>query len=825
GTTTDGKIYRIEWPHDNDGAINLEIVTDSDLNPLKFQWATPLKFRDTLVVITNEGLFKYDRNNNLLIFDRVLGQDLGGDLVGLEFAPLDDRDGWALWLPPRNRNESPKGRLGKLLIEMDGSLSWQPWELPSVAKVGKVEALLHEVRNDDEYLWVGGAKNLFRYNLSEMQEIALPEVSLTSILEESSGTIFYGGYGKVRNGVRWSYPQKSVRIEFAAPSSLLEIHGYETRLVGFNNNWSFSKQQLFREFTNLNEGTYTFQVRAIDEFDRAGPTQRFAFTILPPWYRTVYAYFAYILLLAATVLLLARWWTLRLRRRNEELEKIIRLRTDELERRNLELIHSNKVKRDFLANMSHEIRNPLNGILGISQMLGQDRRATETESKRITHLRACASQLNELLGQILDYSSLDFGKLQLQPKPFDINKLLESAIELHKDLAQKKDIDLTFTRVETDRQWIGDSILTRQILVNLISNAVKYTTEGQVHVQVSFTESSEALSVRFAVEDSGPGIPKDHREYIFEDFTRLDRAGESQVAGSGLGLAIASSLVELMEGKLWLDEDYVDGARFVLEIDFQKGPLFADEAIAQRQPLGERIKGRKVLIADDMDFNRMIARELFERVGVEVDEASDGREALEKLLSQNYVIAILDINMPLMNGIDAVEDYLAEKPESKTILIALSAQTNNEMELQCLEAGFKHFMQKPLEPFKLEETLDLSIPDKVKPKTFLDSSLMDYLAQDNHEAKNRLQQRYQESFQEELANLRSGIIAAETETIHGSLHKLNGLVSIQPDPTIVNFLKLISKQSKDPSNFESLLEYCDEIESLLNNGIVSVPGD
>ncbi|MEM1222416.1 MAG: ATP-binding protein, partial [Verrucomicrobiota bacterium] len=763
--------------------------------------------------------------NNQLIFDSVLGQDLGGDLVGLEFAPLEDKDGWAIWLPPKNRNDSPKGRLGQLLIEADGSLRWLPWQLPSLAKVGKVEALLHEVRDGDEFLWVGGTKNLFRYNLSEMQDIAPPQVSLTSILEESSETVFYGGYGKVRNKVRWAYPQKSVRIEFAAPDSLLEIHGYETRLLGFDGNWSFSKDQLFREFTNLSEGAYTFQVRAIDEFEREGPIQRFIFIILPPWYRTVYAYIAYILLLAATVLMLARWWTLRLRRRNEELEKIIRQRTDELERRNIELIQSNKVKRDFLANMSHEIRNPLNGILGISQMLGQDRKTTESETKRITHLRACASQLNELLGQILDYSSLDFEKLQIQPKPFDINKLLESAVELHQDLAQKKNISLSFNQVDTERQWIGDSILTRQILVNLISNAVKYTTKGSVNLQTSYSESSKGLSVRFAVEDSGPGIPEDQREYIFEDFTRLDRAGESQVAGSGLGLAIASSLVKLMNGKLWLDENYTEGARFVLEIDYEKGNLFADEALNQRQPLAERIKGRRVLIADDMDFNRLIARELFERVGVEVDEASDGQEALKQLLNQNYVIAILDINMPSMNGIDTVREYLIEKPESKTILIALSAQTNNEMELKCLEAGFKHFMQKPLEPFKLEETLDLSIPDKVKPKTFMDSSLMDYLAQDSHETKYRLQQRYQESFLSELSILRSGITAAELDTIHGSIHKLNGLVRIQPDPTVVNFLKLLTKQSKDPTNLDSLLEYCDEIESLLNNGIVPVSGD
>ncbi len=809
-TSEANPVQQIIWPVDHTGQAEIRRWTGEHGLPQKFKWAYCLNLRDTYVLISDRGAYRYDSQRAQFDYDPVLGDNLGDDAYGLEYAPLADNSGWALWLPvPEKRGE--KGHAGALRIQED-HLDWEPWQLPAIDELEQVKSIYHEQIDGHEILWLGGTKDLFRYDLTELPDYPLCQARLISISENETSTTYYGGAGAPPTANTWDYPQKTLHFHFGAHPSPLSARTYQSRLVGFEKNWLTDNQRTSREFTNLHEGDYSFEVRVIDELGRPGPIESFQFTILPPWYRTSYAYVGDLVLLAAVIILISRWWTQRLRKQNLALETMVNLRTVELERRNLDLIHANHVKQDFLASMSHEIRNPLNGILGITQLLRESDKTDKAESERIRHLHSCASHLHQLLGQVLDYSSLESGKLQARCEPFDVNEVIVDVVAMHRSLAEQKGLNLEVEAPEIQRYWIGDATILRQVLINLLSNAIKYTPSGSVRLQLHVDENPSDTSACFSVEDSGPGIPEDKRDYIFEDFTRLAKPGEGQIPGTGLGLAIASHIARLTGAALRLDASYTKGARFVLEARYPLGNRIGKGEIAPLDQTARMLlKGKKVLVADDMDFNRYICKELLDSLGASVEMAVDGRQALKLLNQTHFDLAILDINMPELSGIEVVTNYLTDNPIQPPLLVALSAHVTSDMEARCMENGFNHFIEKPLDPEKLRHILHVQSLSSEAPKQGMES-LLDYLAQNDPKAKEALQTRYRESFLKELGQLRNAIRNESTENIRASIHKLKGLSNIQRDATVIELLDRLSEVAHSGS-IAQLQPLCERIEA------------
>lgn len=769
-TVDDDTVYHITWSKPNGDAASIQPVPKDYGLPDNPGWCRFLQKGRHIALLSQKGVYTYDSLNRTFSQSSLLKTELGAGSAAIQACVLDDQWGWFITIATELRPT-----VGKLFYE-DFELHWQPMQLPSLESAGRVEALMHEFRSHHEVLWLGGNNGLFRYDLNATRPYPSAKAMITSVKETDQNVSYFGGAGTPKDGLELDYPQTSLQFEFSSPASSLNIHAYQTRLIGLNENWSPPNERTYRSFNNLREGHYRFEVRAIDEFGREGPKSSYSLRIIPPWYRSPIAYTVYIACIAIAVLYIIRAWTRHLRRRNEELEETVTHRTLELERRNLELTEANNIKQYFLASMSHEIRNPMNGILGIARLMKEDSK-NDAGTERINHLYSCARHLHQLLGEVLDYSSLEAGKLQINKVCYNAADLISDVIDIHLEQASEKALELHAEIPEIQYQWIGDPVLLRQILINLVSNAIKYTKTGQVVIRLEVRERHAI----FSVEDNGPGIPLSEQEQIFDKFTRLKNATEQEISGTGLGLSIAKEMSELMQGKLYVDSEYRSGARFVLDLELDESNLpiqskAPSTGVYDTNPL----RNLRVLVTDDMDFNRYINAQLVKRMGASTDEASSGREALSKLIANNYDLALLDINMPDMTGIEVVREYLEGSPVQPPQLVALSAYKTDIMEASCLAAGFDHFLEKPLEPEKLLRTRNLGPAKQSQIKRPpANRSLLDYLSQSDPSASTRMEQRYQSSMQKQLLELRSALEHRDNKAQRTIIHKLRGLISLK----------------------------------------------
>ena len=711
--------------------------------------------------------------------------------------------------------EHANQRIGALYYD-EQQLRWKPWHLPLLSKVGSIKSLLHEQEEDETTLWVGGSENFFRYNLSANKSLPAPRAQVTQLTEANSKTTIHNTSPSPKRLPTFAYPCKTLNVKFSAPPGLLNIKYYQTRLIGFEHEWKTLANQTYREFTNLSEGEYRFEVRAIDEFGRRGAIDRFTFKILPPWFRSVQAYFVYSLALLGLLYLFSHWWTQRLRKRNEILERLINQRTAELERRNVELLRANSVKQDFLASMSHEIRNPLNGIIGITRLLEIKASRGHADSVEIDHLSNCANHLNDLLQQVLDYSSIAAGKRLMKKIPFAPETVMQEAVSMHRYLAIQKGLQIEVEASGASTHWcMGDPSLLRQILINLISNAIKFTSHGSIFIKYAAEKSGERINAQFRVEDTGLGIPEGKRDYIFKDFTRLNKSTNQDIPGTGLGLAIASETARLLGGKLTLDPEYTEGAGFVFETEFEATQSITQSEAHITQDQSNALQNVAILIADDMDFNRYILRMTLEAFGAKVREAYDGAEALEMLQDEDFEIVIFDINMPKHSGLEVVRQYLKLKPEQNTRLIACTAHISTQIEKDCLRAGFNNFIQKPVTREKLLNLLEEHAGQQDPEPIAKSKGMLEYLAQGDPEKLAKLQARYNASFSEELKKITDSISNNDRTATNDAVHQLKGLTSMQGDLSTCSKIETLSKALKSDTPTEQLLEICESLKSEL----------
>jgi len=778
--------------------------------PAKFTWAYILQRDELTIVISNKGLYKYNTLSGKFVYDPVLGEDLGNDAYALSHAPTASQLGWVLYLPSRNQQINP---VGKLIWEQ-GRFTWTPYHLPSSALAGRVHTLLNEVNeSSDEILWLGGSKNILRYNISQMPTYTAPATKLTQIGEQETAQLYYNGAGSPPQQISLDFPQRSLYIDYASSPTPIKVTRYQTRLAGYNESWSDPHASTSRVFTNLPSGSYTFEVRAIDEFGRIGTGASLQITILAPWYNTPYAYATYVIigLFLLTGLNYLKNQSLRLR--NERLSALVQQRTQELEAQKQELQKANKAKQNFLASISHEIRNPLNGIIGISQLLKQREDEQGTASEETTHLYSCSQHLNQLLSQTLDYSSLEAGKLRTRVESFAPAELLQEVLQIQTSMAHEKGIELEVEKPDIKHNWKGDPVLLRQILINLVSNAIKYSNKGVVRVILSYQASEETVDACFEVIDSGPGVPQGHEHIIFQEFTRLPDSEMSHIPGTGLGLTISAEMARLMGGSLTLDSKYHGGARFVLNLQFEI-ELFRRKTKANHTQEGSEIlKGKRVLIADDMNFNRYISTAVLDSMGAEIDVAENGRIALNKLQSSHYEIVILDISMPELSGIEVVEAYLEQHEGHCPKFIALSAYNSLDAEERCIAAGFNHFIEKPLEPEKLKKLLKRH---HRKSPNSTGSDLLAYLSKNGPMSLKELQAEYNQSLREELDKLKIAFALDRSQEQDEVIHKLLGLCRVQQCEAISTLVEKISASSKGGAPREEIAVLIRELSKELD---------
>ena len=383
---------------------------------------------------------------------------------------------------------------------------------------------------------------------------------------------------------------------------------------------------------------------------------------------------------------------------------------------------ANHAKSAFLANMSHEIRTPMNAIIGMVELLG-DEGLSESQRESVDIIRTASRLLLELIDDVLDLSKIEADRLELESVAFGLRHNLEGVVKTTSMEASRKGFDVT-CHVDDDvpEALVGDPVRLSQILFNLVGNAVKFTSEGEVGVTVKVEgREGDMVELLFAVRDTGIGISRDSHEKIFEVFSQADSSTTRQYGGSGLGLAISSRLVAMMEGRLWVDSEEGVGSTFYFTARFGTGldPAGRQGEGAEVDPVSAApdetvaMAGLKILLAEDDAFNQRVAVGLLEREGHSVEVAGDGVAALARWETGSFDVVLTDVQMPNMDGIELVKAIrLREVGRGvRTPVVALTAHVMKDDRQRLLDSGMDGYVAKPIEPRLLYETLGRICPD------------------------------------------------------------------------------------------------------------------
>jgi PAS domain S-box-containing protein len=482
-------------------------------------------------------------------------------------------------------------------------------------------------------------------------------------------------------------------------------------------------------------------------------------------------------------------------------------------------------KQNFLANMSHEIRTPMNAIMGLSSQL-QKTVLSDKQKMYLDTIAHSSENLLVIINDILDLSKLEAGKLSIEKISFEPKHLVEKIIQGMSHKSEEKGIELTNTFCDPNlhNTLIGDPYRLNQIVLNLISNAIKFTDRGGVDLSCRVLEDNDVeQKVEICVKDTGIGMDQEFTKNLFQKFTQEDASITRKFGGTGLGMSITKSLVDLMDGDIFVDSIKGTGTTIKIVLDFKKS-FISSELIKSDETIDTSILvNKKLLIVDDNEANRLVASTILEGYGVLTTEAEDGQIAIKKFSDDSFDLILMDIQMPKLNGYEATK-VIREKLKSKVPIIAVTANVIKGEYEKCLQAGMNGYLSKPFTEDQLLKIICEWIDKKCDPvnsiietadqRPLYNLTKLERIAKGNQEFINKMMKLFIDQMPNSVSEIQTAYKVGDFEKVKKMAHKIKPTIDIMEIVTLKDDIRDIEKNAEiyqSSEKLENLISQLDEV--------------